>query len=315
MGNGIKNITPADILVFVVGPTGVGKSRLINHYTNERLAKTSNGLDSCTQNLEHFPIPLEGPERLILVDTPGFNATSSTSDSKILDCIQRCWKAQLVPLSTSLTSLPHRPNASQSCGAGKTCGGLIYLHDVDRQWEAVSKDLEGLQKIFEKKNLRFVVFAPTSVSLTPEALKRRKNQNFGADSSQRTELSNQGAVVFDRLLDSHASAEELVGIALNRAKEEQRILLAEELEELGKVLSGHPRKELKKTFDEIVERYEVLANCGAALSTSEAAEIRAKIGMVFGQLRGKTSVKDRILKIFGETSGFVPLSRLQVILN
>lgn len=194
------------------------------------------------------------------------------------------------------------------------CSGLIYLHDGNRRWEAVSKDLEGLKKIFDKKNLRFVVFAPTSGSLTPQALKKRKDQNFGADSSQRTKLSNQGAEVFDRLLPTHASAEELVGIVLNRAKEEQRILLAEELEELGNVLSEHPRKELKKTFDEIVKRYkDVLANRGTALSTSEAAEIRAQIDMVFGQLREKRSVKDRILKIFGES--FVPLSRLQVICN
>ena len=186
------------------------------------------------------------------------------------------------------------------------CSGLIYLHDGNRRWQAVSKDLESLQKIFDKKNLRFVVFAPTSGSLTPQALQKRKDQNFGADSSQRTKLSNQGAEVFDRLLPTHASAAELVGIVLNRAKEEQRILLTKELEELGNVLSGDPtRKELKKTFDEIVKRYkDVLANRGTALSASEAAEIRAQIDMVFGQLREKRSVKDRILKFFGES--FLP---------
>lgn len=283
MGNGIKNITPADILVFVVGPTGVGKSTFINNYIGQRLAKTCNlfDMESCTHDLEHFPIPPEGPERLILVDTPGFNATNMTSGSETLERIKRWCKAH--------------------CGAaGKTCGGLIYLHDVDRHWEEVSKDLEGLQKFFEKKNLRFVVFAPTSGGLTPEALKRRKDQNFGADSSQRTELSNQGAVVFDRLLDSHASAEELVGIVLNRAKEEQRILLTEELEELGKVLSGDPRKELKKTFDEIVELHkDVLADRGTALSPSEAAVIQHKIDMVFGQLHRKRSLKICFLKFLG----------------
>lgn len=238
-------------------------------------------MESCTHDLEHFPIPPEGPERLILVDTPGFNATNMTSGSETLERIKRWCKAH--------------------CGAaGKTCGGLIYLHDVDRHWEEVSKDLEGLQKFFEKKNLRFVVFAPTSGGLTPEALKRRKDQNFGADSSQRTELSNQGAVVFDRLLDSHASAEELVGIVLNRAKEEQRILLTEELEELGKVLSGDPRKELKKTFDEIVELHkDVLADRGTALSPSEAAVIQHKIDMVFGQLHRKRSLKICFLKFLG----------------
>lgn len=300
MGNGIKNITPADILVFVVGPTGVGKSTFINNYIGQRLAKTCNlfDMESCTHDLEHFPIPPEGPERLILVDTPGFNATNMTSGSETLERIKRWCKAQLVP-----HSLPCHIAVmlSQSCGAaGKTCGGLIYLHDVDRHWEEVSKDLEGLQKFFEKKNLRFVVFAPTSGGLTPEALKRRKDQNFGADSSQRTELSNQGAVVFDRLLDSHASAEELVGIVLNRAKEEQRILLTEELEELGKVLSGDPRKELKKTFDEIVELHkDVLADRGTALSPSEAAVIQHKIDMVFGQLHRKRSLKICFLKFLG----------------
>ncbi|KAJ2920882.1 hypothetical protein H1R20_g16212, partial [Candolleomyces eurysporus] len=76
-----------DMVILVMGPTGVGKSTFINNLANEDVAKVSDGYSTCTTSVRHYfvEIPqefIDKPGRLVLVDTPAFNdSTMSPAES------------------------------------------------------------------------------------------------------------------------------------------------------------------------------------------------------------------------------------------
>ncbi|OCH89840.1 hypothetical protein OBBRIDRAFT_640358 [Obba rivulosa] len=74
-----------EILIAVMGPSGVGKSTFINLVSKSSF-RTSDGLDSCTETVEISEPFTLGGRRIRLIDTPGFD-DSSKSDVDILDVI------------------------------------------------------------------------------------------------------------------------------------------------------------------------------------------------------------------------------------
>ncbi|KAH6880836.1 P-loop containing nucleoside triphosphate hydrolase protein [Coprinopsis sp. MPI-PUGE-AT-0042] len=123
--SGADNITEAahvpfdgdenDVIIVVMGPTGVGKSTFIKKYTGNGDIAVSGKLDSCTNAVTAYvartpdfcKARLDG-RRLILVDTPGFDDTG-VPDSEILSRV-----------ATWLSSYEK----------GMSVGGLIYLHSI-----------------------------------------------------------------------------------------------------------------------------------------------------------------------------------------
>ncbi|KDR79475.1 hypothetical protein GALMADRAFT_154365 [Galerina marginata CBS 339.88] len=102
----------AEILILVMGATGVGKSYFINTLLKAKKMTVSRDLNSCTNNVDFgYVDTLEGyPHyRIALVDTPGFNDTDM-GDYKILERITAWLK--------------------ESYQQGAKLGGVIYLHDI-----------------------------------------------------------------------------------------------------------------------------------------------------------------------------------------
>lgn len=281
------NARKGDIIVPVMGPTGVGKSSFINSYLGEKSkekATVGHDLKSCTAELQPFfkdlpPDESGKPRRLVLVDTPGFDDTNE-ADSEILRRIA-VWLAS-------------------TYGTGTKCGGLIYLHDMTdaRMRGTTLQNLHVFRKLCGKENLESVVFGTTkSGKLTPEAFARREKQ---LSDVYWKEYKKQGAKVL-KLLPSHESARELVETVLGRVRDDERVLrIQEELVDLAKGLPANQAgKELKDTLEEIMEHMKrTLA--GDNVTEDEIAAHKQRIATVASKARPmRLSFTQRLLKFFG----------------
>lgn len=281
------DIHEGDIIIPVMGPTGVGKSTFINHYLEDNKAKVGHGYDSCTTYPQAFYTPLEPSEdfgagrRLVLVDTPGFDSTCG-DDFNLLQRIALC-----------LTS---------SYGEGKTCGGLIHLYDMTDAGvrSMTSLNFQAYKRLCGKKNFESVVFATATPgpSLTPQAFARREQQHYSEVYPE--DFKEQGATFF-RLTHTHELAKDLVSRVLERIKEEQRaLLIQEELVEIRKTVpTTKVGRELKNAFDEIMAyQKEVLA--GEVVSQEKVAALAGKIAIVSERLRTlNIALSPRSLTFFG----------------
>ncbi|KAF9484404.1 hypothetical protein BDN70DRAFT_872700 [Pholiota conissans] len=140
---------PSDVIIPVMGPTGVGKSTFINNIVGHRKVKVGHNLGSQTMELEPVVIPFDQQSgfsnpygskdgRLVLVDTPGFDGTY-LDDAEILERIS-VWLAKSYHKEAKL-------------------GGVIYLHDITqtRMLGTTRKDLDMFRKLIGKDALRSVV--------------------------------------------------------------------------------------------------------------------------------------------------------------
>ncbi|TFK19337.1 hypothetical protein FA15DRAFT_214025 [Coprinopsis marcescibilis] len=141
-----------DIVIPIMGPTGVGKSSFINTLTGHSHARVGESLTSCTRNLQAIIMPLPAElvaeytslayRRIVLVDTPGFDDTYS-DDGEILRRIA-VWLAscydERMPVS-----------------------GLIYMGDIaqKRIHGSTRLNLEMFQRLCGKKSFQSVVLVTT----------------------------------------------------------------------------------------------------------------------------------------------------------
>jgi len=134
---------PTDIVILVMGSTGVGKSTFINKLLGENVMLVGHDIFPCTSTLEYAiidnPPPWKG-RRVIIVDTPGFDAYED--DVEILRRIA-VWLAS-------------------SYEAKMTLGGVIYLLSIaDRMMRTTRKNLDMLRQLCGDKTLSKVVFGTT----------------------------------------------------------------------------------------------------------------------------------------------------------
>jgi len=67
----LENLAPDDIVIVVIGPTGVGKSSLINVATHSNL-QVGAGMSPCTKKFAYVRCTLEDSRKVVFVDTPAF---------------------------------------------------------------------------------------------------------------------------------------------------------------------------------------------------------------------------------------------------
>jgi GTP-binding protein EngB required for normal cell division len=237
-----------DIVVVVMGPTGVGKSTFVKHLVNGKVDEAvsvtiGEDLESCTVNLQpipimkaNVPISLEGRDsRLVIVDTPGFDDTYA-DDSEILKRIAD-WLASSYSKEMKL-------------------GGVIYLHDISqpRMLGTTRRNFEMFQVLCGNSAAKAMILGTTKwAAVQSDVAEKREKQlcdkfwgnvmMLGARTQRFENTSGSAWDMVKTLLD-----------ARNLAAETQILRIQEELVELEKIIpTTDAGKKLRYTLQEVLE--------------------------------------------------------------
>jgi len=150
-------IGPNDIVIAVMGMTGVGKSTFISYFSDESVV-IGHTLEACTNKVAILPSTLSDGTKLYLADTPGFDDTYK-SDTDILREVAG-WLAEAYKNKIKLA-------------------GIIYLHRIldVRLGGSAMKNLRMFKALCGDDGLGSVVLATTrwsSVSAEEGATRERQ---------------------------------------------------------------------------------------------------------------------------------------------
>ncbi|RXW13957.1 hypothetical protein EST38_g11897 [Candolleomyces aberdarensis] len=158
-----------DIVILVVGPLGHGKSTFINHILERADAATSDGFTACTRETKSYAtiipkrqaLEQEVPgNRLILVDTPGFDDSRDVSDGIN-------WAASWL-------------HTSKSSDVNHNVAGLVYVYPIwpNRMARNEIPSPRKLKRICGKDAASKAVLATARWDLCSQAaaLERRKEE-------------------------------------------------------------------------------------------------------------------------------------------
>lgn len=153
----LPHIGPKDIVIAVMGMTGVGKSTFINNFSDESVL-IGHGLEACTGKVAIYPSTLPDGTKFLLADTPGFDDTYK-SDTDILREVAS-WLAEAYKNKIKLS-------------------GIIYLHRIVdvRLGGSAMKNLRMFKALCGEEGLGSVVLATTRwSSVTAEEGAARERQ-------------------------------------------------------------------------------------------------------------------------------------------
>ncbi|KAK0708107.1 P-loop containing nucleoside triphosphate hydrolase protein [Lasiosphaeris hirsuta] len=152
----MPNVGPDDIVIAVMGVTGVGKSTFIAHFS--KTAKAGDGLESCTSNVSIHPARV-GNRDIFLIDTPGFDDTYR-SDTDVLREVAD-W-------------------LNQSFQANIQLAGIVYLHRIqdNRVGGSSMKNLRMFKQLCGENGLSCVVLATTMWSMVPRDQAEQREQEL-----------------------------------------------------------------------------------------------------------------------------------------
>jgi len=141
---GSKNLRKDDIVVAIMGPTGSGKSRIVDILTGRSDKGAGSGLESHTSEASAVRIKNHSvyKDRIVLLDTPGFDDTRKT-DLEILQIIAQ-WLMDAYKLHVTLA-------------------GVLYLHRItdNRMAGAPHRNLQMFGSLCGDKAARGVVLVTT----------------------------------------------------------------------------------------------------------------------------------------------------------
>ncbi|KAF8959523.1 P-loop containing nucleoside triphosphate hydrolase protein [Flammula alnicola] len=243
----LKDGNANDIVIPIMGPTGVGKSSFINTLLGDARVTVGHSLKSCTPHLQPVIITTEVPpalrnqlkgRRLIIVDTPGFDDTF-VDDSEILRRIS-VWLAASYSKKMKL-------------------GGVIYLHDISqtRMLGTTRRNLDMFQKLVGKDALRSIVLGTTKWSLVqPETASKREGE---LKSAYWKEMIKAGSPVFQvDTSESSKRAWDLIAYILREIEKQRGIdrflKIQDELVNMRRIIpETDAGKTLKYTLDQLID--------------------------------------------------------------
>ncbi|EPS45311.1 hypothetical protein H072_697 [Dactylellina haptotyla CBS 200.50] len=183
---GLRDPRPGDIIIVVMGTTGVGKSTFISYATGQNV-KVGNTLEACTSKTGMYQIP---NSNIYLVDTPGFDDTY-VSDKDILEGISDCLR--------------------ECVSDGLKVSGILYVHPITeaRMKGSAMKNLRMFRKVMGDGNMGQCCLLTTKWSLQP----REKSEDFEHQLKTNPHfwklLIDQGASIA-RFGDSQPSAMQII---------------------------------------------------------------------------------------------------------
>lgn len=138
------NLMADDLVVVFMGPTGAGKSNMIDTLTSQPGRRSGSALASCTKQIQAVRV-YEHPKyanRLVLVDTPGFDDTEK-SDMEILQMISD-WLKKTYKKSIKLA-------------------GIVYLHKItdNRMAGAPHRNLRMFAQLCGDQGVKNVILVTT----------------------------------------------------------------------------------------------------------------------------------------------------------
>ncbi|KAH6905904.1 P-loop containing nucleoside triphosphate hydrolase protein [Coprinopsis sp. MPI-PUGE-AT-0042] len=283
-----------DIVILVMGPTGVGKSTFIKEYTGNQDVEVGHQLQSCTRDVSWYQatVPRRFPRlagrRLILVDTPGFDDTYA-DDSEILKRVS-AWLAQSYNKQMHIAGVIYMNDISQKRMFGSTrmnlnmftklCGVAFFTKVVlaTSQWDLLPEPATGDNREEELKRDFWKNIQGAKI------MRVQKNPDIANDTSPHKAIVN-------HLLDAHS----------RHLDERNEILeIQKEIVDLKKILPATKAgKELKYTIEELIKLQKAaLANNG--VDEQGKQEMEKKQRLLKEQLKAvKSSLSDKIKSFFG----------------
>ncbi|GLB39700.1 putative 50S ribosome-binding GTPase [Lyophyllum shimeji] len=226
-----------DVVIPIMGPTGVGKSTFINRVADKDVATVGHNLKSQTAQLQHVVLayPNDPTRRIVLVDTPGFDDTY-VPDSEILRRIG-VWLAR-------------------SYTANMKLSGVIYLHEISqtRMLGTSLKNLDMFNKLCGDDGMKNVILATTKWSeVLPEVGARRELQLKDMHWKPMIELGSQ----LRRFEDSKESGWKIIQTILRNWDNKDAVdtvAVQQELVEIDKILpETEAGRTLRYTLEELLE--------------------------------------------------------------
>ncbi|KAG1862969.1 hypothetical protein C8R48DRAFT_709095, partial [Suillus tomentosus] len=164
-----SGLEEGDIIIPVLGLTGAGKSTFINIAIGEPKAHTSEGILSCTHEIDKFQVAsFPSPHRIFLVDTPGFNHTY-LEESEVVDKISNWLKDVHLKIA-----------------------GIIFLHDITQpDYSSLNHAILTVRMLSGSHSLRNVVLTTANWSNSESAVVEKRQKRL-AD-TEWGNLISQGA--------------------------------------------------------------------------------------------------------------------------
>ena len=135
------DLKPGDIIIAVMGVTGVGKSTFINFFS-ERPVLVGRSLVSCTNQVEIYKCTDHILGKFYLIDTPGFDDTYRTDTDILMEVA--AWLSHAYKRDILLT-------------------GIVYLHRIfdNRLGGSAMKNLRSFRRLCGNNAMSKVVLATT----------------------------------------------------------------------------------------------------------------------------------------------------------
>jgi len=276
---------PTDVIIPLMGPTGVGKSTFLNATARANVTTVGHDLQSCTAKIEAVVVPYPSKDdpdrRVVFVDTPGFDDTF-VEDTEILRRIS-VWLAR-------------------SYDNQQKVAGIIYLHDISqtRMFGSTRKNLQLFNQLCGDDALKNVILGTTKWGDIKEDVGKRREGQL-AESHWKDMLSYGATMV--RFKNTPESAWDIVKLILR--KQVTALHIQKELVDLGHILPDTDAgKTLRFTLEEQVkaqkEMASRLANGEGHEDNERYEESRRQLIATLKQIQDlKVPISTRILNMFG----------------